>query len=466
MTGATRSPERTAVSFVPELTPTPPDTVARIWKDSSYWPITRLVGWSCTLMLGISLVGPLALDGSRGLAWLALLLPALVATLAARALYETLGCAGRPHRILGRMALSVPATLLALGVMAGGAAIVGVGFSLPIALSMAALTTLTLVGAGAARDVEIRVRLSLRRVYFIGSAESQRDLARELLRHHAARLVGATTAVAAERAALIKAVFVAKATVLVLDAEAMRVPEIVDVASQLNLAGLRIRDLVSYYEAEFKKVPLSELSPTWFLFDIASIHRRRVYNALNRGCEMALAVVLLLAAGPIVLLAGLAIRLTSPGPVLYRQRRVGRNNSHFTLLKLRTMTQNAESAASWAPSEGHRITRVGRILRCFRVDELPQLWNVLRGDLALIGPRPEQVPIVERLERELPHYSARHCVRPGLTGWAQVNLGYAGSPEETLAKLQQDLYYVKHASLRLDALILWLTLKTVIAGRE
>ena len=166
---------------------------------------------------------------------------------------------------------------------------------------------------------------------------------------------------------------------------------------------------------------------------------------------MALAVVLLLAAGPIVLLAGLAIRLTSPGPVLYRQRRVGRNNSHFTLLKLRTMTQNAESAASWAPSEGHRITRVGRILRCFRVDELPQLWNVLRGDLALIGPRPEQVPIVERLERELPHYSARHCVRPGLTGWAQVNLGYAGSPEETLAKLQQDLYYVKHASLRLDA---------------
>jgi lipopolysaccharide/colanic/teichoic acid biosynthesis glycosyltransferase len=112
-----------------------------------------------------------------------------------------------------------------------------------------------------------------------------------------------------------------------------------------------------------------------------------------------------------------------------------------------------------------RITRVGRFLRRFRIDELPQLANVIRGDLALIGPRPEQVPIAQRLERELPHWSARHCIRPGLTGWAQVNLGYAGSLEGTVAKLQRDLFYVKHSSLRLDALILWLTFKTLIAGR-
>jgi lipopolysaccharide/colanic/teichoic acid biosynthesis glycosyltransferase len=114
----------------------------------------------------------------------------------------------------------------------------------------------------------------------------------------------------------------------------------------------------------------------------------------------------------------------------------------------------------------HRITPVGRILRRFRLDELPQLWNVIRGDLALVGPRPEQTAIVEQLEREIPFYAARHCVRPGLTGWAQVNLGYAGSFEGTVAKLQRDLYYIKHSSLRLDGLILWLTLKAVLVGPE
>jgi lipopolysaccharide/colanic/teichoic acid biosynthesis glycosyltransferase len=245
----------------------------------------------------------------------------------------------------------------------------------------------------------------------------------------------------------------------------MRIPALVDAASQLNLNGVHVRDLVSYYEAEFKKVPLSELSPTWFLFDIAPIHRRGLSRVLRRACEVAAAGAILLIAIPVLALATLAIKLTSPGPVLYRQRRVGKSGAVFTLLKLRTMTEAGEADAVWASSAAHRITRVGRILRRFRLDELPQLWNVIRGDLALVGPRPEQVPIAERLERELPHYSARHCIRPGITGWAQVNLGYAGSIEGTTAKLQRDLYYVKHSSLRLDLLILWLTFRAVIAGR-
>jgi lipopolysaccharide/colanic/teichoic acid biosynthesis glycosyltransferase len=121
----------------------------------------------------------------------------------------------------------------------------------------------------------------------------------------------------------------------------------------------------------------------------------------------------------------------------------------------------ADDSAGWATDQGHRITPVGRVLRRYRLDELPQLWNVVRGELALVGPRPEQVAIVERLEQQIPFYAVRHTVRPGLTGWAQVNLGYSGSLEGARAKLQRDLYYIKHRSLRLDLLILWLTLKAV-----
>jgi len=177
--------------------------------------------------------------------------------------------------------------------------------------------------------------------------------------------------------------------------------------------------------------------------------------------------VLLLLAAPVLLLAAIAIRVTSRGPALYRQRRVGKEGEEFILLKLRTMVERteADAEAAWALSQAHRVTSVGRLLRRFRLDELPQLWNVIRGDLALIGPRPEQLPIVAELTRELPHYSSRHCIRPGVTGWAQVNLGYGGSVEGTVAKLQRDLYYMKHHSLRLDALIVWLTVKAVLAGR-
>jgi lipopolysaccharide/colanic/teichoic acid biosynthesis glycosyltransferase len=247
----------------------------------------------------------------------------------------------------------------------------------------------------------------------------------------------------------------------------MRVPELVDTASLLNLRGLRIRELMSYYEREFKKIPLAELSPTWFLFDIAPIHRQRPYRSLRRATDIGLATVFLVCAAPLLLIAAVVIRLTSPGPALYRQRRVGKEGEEFTLLKLRTMVQAtpSEAGAAWGSSHAHRVTPVGRLLRRFRFDELPQLWNVIRGELALIGPRPEQVPIAAQLARELPHYSSRHCIRPGITGWAQVNLGYGGSVEGTVAKLQRDLYYMKHHSLRLDALIIWLTVKAVLAGR-
>jgi lipopolysaccharide/colanic/teichoic acid biosynthesis glycosyltransferase len=228
---------------------------------------------------------------------------------------------------------------------------------------------------------------------------------------------------------------------------------------------VRLGEFAAFYEAEFKKVPLTALPAGERLLEVVHRHHRVIYRIPRRIVEVWTSGALLLVASPVLLLAALAIRLTSRGPALYRQRRVGRAGKPFTLVKLRTMTIGPQQEACWAQSDAHRVTRIGSHLRRFRIDELPQLWNVLRGDLALIGPRPEQVPIVDRLRQELPHYSLRHCIRPGITGWAQVNLGYAGSVEGALAKLERDLFYVKRRSLRLDALIVWLTLKTVLAGR-
>jgi lipopolysaccharide/colanic/teichoic acid biosynthesis glycosyltransferase len=448
------------------------DHLEQALEAEACWPVTRLVALAVTLALGVSVLAPSAVAQNHGLEWLALLAPAIVATLSARALFEALAGVVRSRPLLrarrttGYLVAALAPAVLAVALMAGASTILGSGFSPTVGGLTMILTTIALVAAGMARDIEIRVRLSLRRVYFVGEAGSRRDLERELARRRDATLVGIAPAdPRVSGPALVEAVIGANATVVVLDSDAMRRPELVEAASHLNLAGLHIRDLVSYYESEFKKVPLGELSPTWFLFDIAPIHRRRVYRALRRGLEVALAGVLLTLSLPALALSALAVKLTSRGPALYRQRRVGKGGAEFMLVKLRTMAPVDVSSAAWAGAEADRITPIGRFLRRFRLDELPQLWSVIRGDLALIGPRPEQVPIAERLERELPHYGARHCIRPGITGWAQVNLGYAGSAEGTVAKLQRDLYYVKHSSLRLDGLILWLTFKTVIAGR-
>jgi lipopolysaccharide/colanic/teichoic acid biosynthesis glycosyltransferase len=459
-------------AVAPELAATALEADARALDDTPCWPVTMLVSWSLTLLLGASVLAPVAAFGhADGIEWLVLLAPTVLATLGSRALFEVLGFATAHRRPVGHLGAAVPSALLAAGLMAGACAIVGVAWTPAMGGATTVLATLTLSGAGAARGFEIRVRLAMRRVYFIGSRASGRELAAELGRHHDATLVGSTIldqpAEALDGAALAAKVLTSRATVVVLDGLAMRVPDLVQTASLLNLRGLRIRDLMSYYEHEFKKIPLAELSPTWFLFDIAPIHRRRLYRSLRRATDIALAALLLMLLSPLLLIAAIVVRLTSPGPAIYRQRRVGKDGQEFTLLKLRTMTarDNAGDTAAWGPSQAQRVTPLGRLLRRFRLDELPQLWNVIRGELAVIGPRPEQVPIAHQLGRELPHYSSRHCIRPGITGWAQVNLGYAGSFEGTVAKLQRDLYYMKHHSLRLDALIVWLTVKAVLAGR-
>jgi exopolysaccharide biosynthesis polyprenyl glycosylphosphotransferase len=170
---------------------------------------------------------------------------------------------------------------------------------------------------------------------------------------------------------------------------------------------------------------------------------------------------------PLLPLMALAVKLTSPGPVLYRQKRVGRYGVLFDCYKFRTMRADAEAEAgpTWAGDDDPRTTLVGRVLRRTRLDEIPQLWNVLRGDMGFVGPRPERPEFVEWLSREIPYYHLRHIIRPGLTGWAQVRYQYGASLEESKEKLRYDLYYIKNISLSLDLLIVLHTVKIVLLGR-
>ena len=435
---------------------------ARDYRHRSSWPVTRGAAAGMTIVLGLAVAGPALAHGLGSQLWPVLLLPAVLATLAARLVFESTdgALAGRG----GRVHLPAAAAGATVGSLVMGASvwILDTHPTAAIELVPWALALLVLIGAGLVRDLEIRVRLALRRVYFAGSNDGLRELQRELVRSPEARLVGAVgVRTPLSSAGLAAAISDSRATVLVLDREAAQDPTIVAAAATLRGARLSVRDLLSYYESEFKKVPLTELTPAWFLFEQPDRQRRALSAAARRATVMAAAGLFLLVSLPLVALLMLAIRLTSPGPAIFRQSRVGKSGELFTLVKLRTMTVSDDGGA-WATDHDHRITPLGRVLRRYRLDELPQLWNVLRGELALVGPRPEQVPIVEQLEQQIPFYSARHTVRPGITGWAQVNLGYSGSLAGARAKLQRDLYYVKHRSLRLDLLILWLTLKAVI----
>lgn len=168
---------------------------------------------------------------------------------------------------------------------------------------------------------------------------------------------------------------------------------------------------------------------------------------------------------PVMLITALAIKLDSEGPVLFKQDRVGKEGKFFVLYKFRSMRINSEiSGSKFADEDDERITKLGKFIRKFRIDELPQFWNVIKGDMSLVGPRPEQEEFVTRFDREIPFYSYRHKVRPGITGWAQVRDGYAASLESTRKKLEYDLYYVKNLSLSLDLLIVYATIKTVLTG--
>lgn len=234
----------------------------------------------------------------------------------------------------------------------------------------------------------------------------------------------------------------------------------------LKSRGLLIQDGAEVYETVTGKVPLESLSLGWLLFS-PGFRLARPLQIYKRLISMLVSVIGLLLFLPLIPLIALAIKLTSPGPILYRQKRVGRDNAVFNCHKFRTMRADAEAdtGPTWSGDDDPRITSVGRFLRLSRLDEIPQLWNVLKGDMSIVGPRPERPEFVEWLDKEIPHYHLRHTIRPGITGWAQVCYRYGSSVEDAKEKLRYDLFYLKNISVGLDLLILLQTIKIILLGR-
>ena len=234
----------------------------------------------------------------------------------------------------------------------------------------------------------------------------------------------------------------------------------------LRMGGVKVEEATSWLEKISGRIEVEQLYPSWFIF-AQGFHRTPAKRILRRIVNFSAALIGLVLALPLLPFIAIAVKLGSEGPVLYRQRRVGRGGKIFYCYKFRSMRQDAEadSGATWASDDDPRITRVGKILRTSRLDEIPQLWCVLKGDMHFVGPRPERPEFVEWLSRDIPYYGMRHLVRPGITGWAQVQYKYGNTAEDAREKLQYDLFYIKNASIGLDLLILFQTVKIVLLGR-
>jgi len=250
------------------------------------------------------------------------------------------------------------------------------------------------------------------------------------------------------------------ASVLVLGEAAAADPLVAERAALVHQAGVKVRSLDDFYDEALGKLPLTSLDRFALMGDIESLHG--TYAALKRSIDLGLAViggVALVAVTPLVLLGNL---IANRGPLFFRQPRVGLRGAEFSIWKFRTMAPGAVDVSGWTKNDDPRITPFGKLLRRTHLDELPQVINIFLGELSVVGPRPEQVVYARQLEERLPFYSARHLVRPGLTGWAQVKYPYAASEEDAFAKLQYDLHYVRHESLATDLRIIWLTIRHVL----
>jgi sugar transferase (PEP-CTERM system associated) len=234
---------------------------------------------------------------------------------------------------------------------------------------------------------------------------------------------------------------------------------------QLKFSGVQVEDAHSVYEKVTGKILLTNLAPSW-LFLSAGFRKSRSLLAAKRFIDIAVSLLGIILGLPLIGVIAFAIWLETGSPILFRQQRAGLGQRPFTILKFRSMFQNAEARGpSWATNNDPRITRVGRLLRKYRLDELPQVFNVLRGEMSLVGPRPEQTRLCEMLEERIPMYWRRHSVRPGITGWAQVKYQYGSTIEETERKLEYDLYYIKNLSIKLDLAIILATFNVILFGR-
>ena len=228
---------------------------------------------------------------------------------------------------------------------------------------------------------------------------------------------------------------------------------------ELRLLGIEIEEATTFIERVSGRIWVETMLPSWLIFS-EGFKTSELRSFLKRAADILHAGVLLMLASPLMILTAVAIKFDSRGPVLYRQARLGAQRREFEVLKFRSMRQDAEkdTGPTWASESDPRVTRIGRIIRKLRIDELPQLFNVLRGDMSFVGPRPERAHFVRQLEQRIPYYGLRMLMRPGLTGWAQVEYGYGASEDDALEKLKYDLYYIKNNNLLLD---LWIVLKTI-----
>ena len=323
-------------------------------------------------------------------------------------------------------------------------------------------------------------RVSRERLLLIGTSPAALTLARELFerRHELGvdivgfidpdpKLVGApminpgVIGTIEDVPSIVRARHVDRVVVSLADARG-KLP--MDKLLEMKLDGVTFDHLASVYEEYTGKIAVENLRPSWLVFS-SGFRKSRLLSAGKRLLDLATAVTGIALAAPLMAVVALAIRLTSRGPVLYHQARVGLHGRIFTVHKFRSMREDAEVATGpiWAQKDGDpRVTPIGRILRRSRIDELPQLWNVLKGDMSFVGPRPERPEFVQELTREIPFYGQRHVVRPGVTGWAQVRYTYGASTEDAQEKLQYDLFYIKHMSIALDLFIILSTVKTVV----
>jgi lipopolysaccharide/colanic/teichoic acid biosynthesis glycosyltransferase len=267
----------------------------------------------------------------------------------------------------------------------------------------------------------------------------------------------------AEPDALRQRVASCRATVVVLGPDAQSDDRIIEQAAYLHESGVRIRTTSLFYEEWLGKIPVGDLARVSLFFDIGEVHRA-MYGRFKRILDVgfgAVGVVLTALVLPAVLVGN---HFRNQGPLFYVQERIGRSGRPFRIYKFRTMVPLASAASSWTTNEDPRVTDFGRLLRRTHLDELPQALNILRGDLSMVGPRPEQPAYVEELTTKLPFYGLRHCVRPGLTGWAQVKYGYAGDEADAREKLQYDFHYLRRQSVGFDLRIVARTIRSVIVG--
>ncbi len=244
-------------------------------------------------------------------------------------------------------------------------------------------------------------------------------------------------------------------------------PKLVDILLQYKLSGLQFYNYLEFYEMYENKLPVSHLSSKWFLensgFEI-------YYNNFNlrakRLLDLIFAIIIGICTLPLMIMAAIIVKIESKGPIFFVQERIGEGNKKFNIVKFRSMTTDAEkNGPQWASKNDNRVTHWGKIMRATRIDELPQLWNVLRGEMSFVGPRPEREYFIQQLEKEIPYYNLRHTVKPGLTGWAQVMYPYGASVEDAYRKLQYDLYYIKHHDIIFDIKVLLKTITIVIFGK-